>query len=1190
MGSTSKGVAFVFALALGAHAQTISGSISGRVLDQQQSGIPNAVVTVADAAKGISVSTVSGAGGEFLAAGLLPGNYTVTVEAKGFKKLSRSDIPLNANDKLAVGDLILQVGSVTESVEVTAQAVLLQTQSGERSETIIGKEIENIEVDGRNPLDMAKLVPGVQFTNGTSFAVGNSATGANNFTVNGARPSQNQLMLNGIGNVDTGNNGGMNVSVSTDSIAEFKILTGVYQAEYGRSVGAQINMVTKSGTEQFHGSVYWYHRNDGLNADSFLNNVRGLPKPLFRYNDVGFTLGGPVWLPHLKKIRQKAFFFVSQEWQRQLSPNAARNALVPTALERKGDFTQSVNNNGQKLTFITDPTTGQPFPGMMIPSFRFYAPGQALLNLYPGPNVTQVSNFNYTSQLPGSVPRTETLVRGDYNLTDKIRLFGHFVNDTQPTVSPYGSFVLGLGVPIAPIANPIPGRSVAAGMTYSISPTMTNEFNWGFTHNSILIDETSNQLTSTGSGINLPVLYPNAVQKGYIPNVTFNGTRINASPNLGTGDAPFINYNTTIDTVDNLTKVWGSHTFKAGIYLQRSRKDQTSFANFNGSYNFGDNPSNPFDTGFGFANALLGVYNTFNQAANHINGLYRYWNIEQYVQDTWRVTSRLTLDYGLRAAWFQPQFDAGLQSSTFIPSLYDPAKAPRLYYPAINPADGKREAYDPVTSAYLPSYDIGLEVPNSGNPFDGICQSSTCPFGKYLMQNRGLQWGPRFGIAWDVFGDQKLVVRAGSGIYYDRIQGNRTFDMVTNPPEAVAPTLNQNYASTINPNNVLLAPPSLDAFDGTGKVPTVYQYQAGVQYRLPQNMVLDVAYVGNQGRHEQDNRNLNYNPFGQCFQAANTDSSLAVPTNGTYLLGNNCLSANYLKPYRGYSNINLYQGEANSNYNALQIGVNRQATKGLFLGLAYTWSKAMASSLSGGTNDNSFVRPDQYNRQANYGPSSFDRRQALAVNYVYSAPKLPWGNAFTRLLTDGWQISGVFQAQTGAPFTPSFSVQGAGNQNITGSNTEPARIGVVQGCKIYTGSSDPFNQLNPACFFAPSPGSVGLESGVNFLNGPGLWNADISIEKNFSIKEKATLQLRLDAFNAFNHTEFTGYNASLNFNGYTHDPVTGVITGLPTITATALGRNANGAFNVTGFGTVTQVGPGALGYSRILQTVVRIVF
>jgi hypothetical protein len=1180
-------------------AQNITGSIAGRVTDETGAVIANANITVTETAQNIATQRKTSSEGGFTVAGLAPGNYSIVVEAAGFKKLTRSNIPLDANDKLSIGDIVMAIGAVTDTVEVSAQAVVLQTESAERSATISGKQIENIETNGRNPLDMAKLLPGISFTNGTSYAVGSSGTGANTFTVNGTRPSQNQLSLNGIGNVDTGNNGGMNVSVSNDSIAEFKVLSGSYQAEYGRSAGAQISVVTKSGSEQFHGSGYWYHRNDSLNANSFLNNARPslgqafVARPLFRYNDPGYTIGGPIYIPKiLEQTKHKAYFFFSQEWQKQLVPNTAKNVLVPTAAERKGDFSQSVNNNGVSLASlgvgILDPLSRTPFPNMQVPVNRIYAPGQALLNIFPLPNTTQTSNFNYTSQLPGASPRRETLLRVDYNITNNLRVFGHWVDDQQPTVTPYGSFVLGLTVPIANIANPVPGRSFAAGATWVIGPTMTNEVNWGFTHNSILIDETGNQLTRTTSGITLPLLYPNAVQKDYIPNVSFNGTRITASPGFGSGDAPFVNYNTTIDLSDNLTKVWGKHTIKTGFYMQRSRKDQTSFSNNNGNYNFGDNASNPYDTNFGFSNALLGVYNTFQQASAYINGQYRYWNMEGFVQDTWKVTPRLTLDYGLRGAWYQPQYDASLQASTFLPSLWSAANAPRLYRPAISPGTtSTRAAYDPVTNTYLPSFDVGLEVPGVGQPFQGICQSTACPNGKYLFPSAHPQWGPRFGLAYDVTGKQNLVVRAGGGIYYDRIQGNRIFDMVTNPPESVSPTLNQNLVSSIDPKNVLLGPPSLAVSDPTGKIPTTYSYNLSVQGRLPWEMTLDVAYVGSQSRHLQDNKNLNYNAFGQCFLPQNQDPQL-VAASPNALLGNNCLPANLLKPYQGYNSINLYESQATANYNSMQIQLQRRASKGLFVGLAYTWSKALSDAQSGGTNDNAFVRPDQFNKLANYGPQSFDRRQLLAINYVYTVPNFVRGNEVTRLFTNGWQWSGVTQAMTGSPFTPGFSVSGATNQNITGSNTEGARIGVVKGCNPYSNSGDPFAALNAACFFAPSPGSVGLESGINFLHGPSVVNFDMSIQKQFAIKERVRFQFRVDAFNVFNHAEFSGYNGTLNFNAY--PSTNGIVTGLPSITASALGHNANGSYNLTGFGSPTQVGPGALGYSRILQTVLRITF
>jgi hypothetical protein len=403
------------ACVLSVYGQTYTGSMGGRVFDAQMAPIQGATVTITEPSRNFTTVTKTGAEGNFLSAGLLPGNYSVSVEVAGFKKLARTSIPLDANDKLDVGTLLLEVGSVTESVEVSAETALLQTESVERSATITGHQIENIEVNGRNPLDLAKLIPGVVST--ANFSVGGIG-GLNNLNVNGERASQNNLTINGIGAVDTGNNGQQTAVLSIDSISEFKMLTGTYQAEYGRSVGGQIALVTKTGSQQFHGSGYFYHRNDGLNANTFLNNARpsfglpALPKPLFRCNDPGYTIGGPIFIPKVfEKIRHKAFFFFSQEFQRQLTPNSARNALVPTDLEKQGDFSKSVDNNNRKLTFINDPLTGQPFPNMTIPKSRLYAPGVALLNIFPAPNVTQVSNFNYTSQLPGAAPRREDLLR-----------------------------------------------------------------------------------------------------------------------------------------------------------------------------------------------------------------------------------------------------------------------------------------------------------------------------------------------------------------------------------------------------------------------------------------------------------------------------------------------------------------------------------------------------------------------------------------------------------------------------------------------------------------------------------------------------------------------------------------------------------------------------------------------------------
>ncbi len=1163
---------FLFAFAGGGYGQTITGSLSGRVVDQQGASVAGASVAITEPDKNVTVNVKTNDQGEFGAAGLNPGIYTVTVEAQGFKKLTQARIQLDANDKLAIGNLALSVGSVTESIEVSGQASLLQTESVERSATISAKQIENIEVNGRNPLDLAKLVPGVVDT--ASFAVGGLG-GLSGLQVNGNRGTMNQLTINGIGDIDTGANNSQNVSVSLDSMQEFKILTGMYQAEYGRNAGAQISMVTKSGSDNFHGSGYLYHRHDGLNANTFINNVRGLPRNLYRYNDPGYTIGGPAYIPKiLPWTKNKVFFFFSEEWQEQLQPNSAKNVTVPTALERQGNFSLSVDNNNKPL-IIRDPNTQVPFAGNIIPKSQLYAPGVALLNIYPLPN-TVGTGYNYSSQFSGKQPRREDLLRMDYNIKDNVRVFGHWIQNTQSNILPYGSFVLGPTVPITNISDPTPGHSFAGGLTWVINSTTTNEVNVGFTKNSIDITEQGTVLRRTTSGINLPLLYPSALQDDYIPQATFNGTHLSNSPTFVTNDAPFHNHNTSIDYSDNLTKVWGKHTTKVGLYMQRSRKDQTSFGDNNGNYNFGDTTSNPYDTGYGYSNAILGVYQTADQASGYINGLYRYWNIEGYVQDTWKITTRVTFDYGLRISWYQPQYDSSQQASTFVLSAWNPAKAPRLYAPAL--INGTRVAYDATTGQSLPAYDIGLEVPNTGDPFNGVIQAGK-GISKYLQQDRGPQWGPRFGVAWDVTGKQNIVIRTGGGIFYDRFQGNRVFDFVRNPPESVQPTLTYGFAQNINPSNVLLSPPTLYAADPTAKLPTTYNYQFSVQSKLPFGLVLDTAYVGALARHLQDDRNINAIPYGANFLPQNQDPTL-VAANPNAIAGNNALKDVFLRPLRGYGQINLYESNSTSNYNALQTSLNKRFGNGLFFGLAYTWSKVLTTA----TSDTSWVRADGLTKAADYGPADFDRRQVFAANYVYTLPRTSFGNRISHAVTDGWQISGVSQISAGAPFTPGYSISGIGNANLTGNTlantgSEGARIGYVAGCNPYTGSSDPFNRLNAACFTAPKAGSLGLESGRDWLTGPGLINFDMAVQKQFKVRERFQFQFRVDAFNFVNHPNFTGLNTTLNFNAN------------GTVANNATPYNSSGQLvNVTGFGSVTVPAPGAGGSARILQTLIRVTF
>lgn len=1135
-------------------AQT-SGSITGTVVDKQRGVIVNAKVTATERDRRFSLVANSNEAGTFVFAQVPPGIYAIDVEAPGFKKYERKDVELNVNDRLSIGDVVMEVGQVSEQIEVSAAIVQLQTESAERGSTLVAKQMENLAVNGRSYLALTGMVPGVVST--VSLATAGPG-GLANISANGTRLNSNQLTINGISNVDTGSNGGANVTLSLDSIQEFKILTGVYQAEYGRSMGAQISAVTKTGTSDLHGSTYWFHRHDDLNANNWLSNRNGLPRQLFRFNDLGFTVGGPVYIPKVLPSRQKLFFFISQEYQRQLRPQGARQITVPTALERTGDFSKSVDQNNTPIT-ILDPTTGQPFAGGIIPASRQYGPGMKLLNLLPAPNSSpSVKTYNYQSQVSDQYPRREDLYRIDYNLSSKVRVFGHYINNNNTYESQYGSFVLGSNTPLSPIQYANPGWSWAVGSTYIFTPTMTNEFNIGGSHNSILIDETTNAYTRAASAVGLNLLYPSAVQRDYIPNVNFGGSRLSLSPTFGTGNAPFINYNTTIDITDNVSKIVGKHVLKFGTFLQRSWKDQTSFGNFNGNYNFGDNSANPYDTRYGFSNAALGVYNTFSQAANAINGQYRYWNVEFFAQDTWKITNRLTLDYGIRAAYYQPQYDQSLQAATFILSAFDAKQQPRLYVPQM--VNGVRSAYDPTTKTVLPAAYIGYIVPGTGSITNGI-QQGNGSVGKYLQGTRPLQWGPRIGIAYDLTGKGKYILRTGAGVYYDRFQGNRVFDFVRNPPLGIEPLLNFGYAAQIDPKSAVLSPPTLYAADPVGKIPTVYNYQFGIQSKLMSNVTLDLAYVGAQFRHLQDNRNLNPVPYGATFQPGNQDPTLS----STALLGNSALPANFLRPMIGFGSITLYESSSTGNYNSFQAQLQRRVASALF-GISYTWGKNLTTA----PGDTNAVRVDQYTRAAYYGPSSNDRRQNFALNYVYDLPTMKQSSRVVKGFLGGWQLSGNVVMMTGTPFTPGVSISGVGSANLTGSTTEGARIGLVGNPN--TGSDDPYNRISAAAFIPPRPGSLGLESGVFYLTGPGINNFNTSLQKSISIKEKVRMQFRVDSFNTFNHTQFSGLNSTLNYASITATTP----NNLPTSGST---------FNLNGFGTVNGARD-----PRILQTVIRLQF
>ncbi|MBO0720902.1 MAG: TonB-dependent receptor [Blastocatellia bacterium] len=1165
--------------------QTTSGTIAGSIIDTNQAAVANATIKISDESKNHTLTMTSDGEGRFVFPQVPPATYTMTIEAKGFKKMQKTGILLVANDKLTLGDLMLQVGEASETVTVVAEATLVQAESAERSYAIQSETVRNIAVNGRGFTALASIAPGLAVNSNTG-----TPGDITNISANGLRTSANNIQIDGVATVDTGNNGQM-VAVVLDSIAEFKVLTSNYQAEYGRSAGAQISAETKSGTNEFHGSFYVFRRHDGMNANTWLNNRDSTPKnpinkPRLDQRDIGYTIGGPVYIPKVFNTnKDKLFFFFSQEHQKRFTPPASPTRVtVPTALERKGDFSQSVDNSGGLFNLIRNPFDGRPCKtgdtsgcfqdgGVLgkIPAQYLYPTGLAILNMYPLPN-TSGTGFNYITEASTNNPQRQDLYRGDWNITNNWRANGKYLFYKNGPNLPYGSFVLGTNMPDFAADFPNNRYGVTGTVTGTINPTTVLEVTFGQSHNSIDILPDNPNFNRQSLGLaNIPLLYTEGVQLDLPPQFIFNGGRISNGPNIGSNNAPFYNFNTTRDLAASISKIRGSHSLKFGLFWQNSFKPQSSFANNNGQYNFVNDSNNPFDTGFGFANAAIGVYNTFTQASGYFIGDYRYNNVEWYAQDNWKVTSRLTLDYGMRFYWIQPQFDEALQTSNFLPNKFNPADATLLYRPiclGASPCDtganlANRRAVDPrlLVPGFVPTMtntidgtNIGRIVKGTGSLTNGVFQAGH-DFEAGLYDNRGVQFAPRFGFAYDALGDHRLVVRGGGGVFYDRPQGNTVFDLIGNPPTTLQPTLTYGLMKNVDPAQALLAPPSLVAIDINGKVPTTYAYNLGIQYKLPFESILDVSYVGTIGSHLLQRRSINAPAYGAAYQSQNQDPTLTPNTSSP---GSSALPVDLLRPYQGYGQIQYIEPASSSNYHSLQASVNRRFSRGVLLGVNYTWSKALgtqSSDLPGVTSTGAPNNIDQ--RRANYGPQDFDIRHNFNVNWVWQMPKATQNRGLGYALND-WQISGVYRYVTGLPYNIGFTIPGLSTYTLTGTtNVEGARI-VLRGDPGSGSSSDPYRQLDVSAFTTPSPGSTSFESGRNFLHRAPINNFDLSLSKRFRFKERAEFELRLDAFNALNHTQFDTINSTLAVRSLA-DPT-------PTNLASETG-------NRTGFGAVTAVRP-----------------
>lgn len=1112
---------FACALLLGlllqapAFSQNISGAITGRVEDPTGAPLAAASVALTSTQTGFTRAATANENGYFAFRDLGSGLYDLAITAPGFKRYSQSSIELTSGEQKALPTVHMQLGELAEAITVTAEAATVQLGSGERAGVMTAAEMEKMALKGRDFMDAVGLLAGV-----VDLADGREAPGADsigNIYIMGGRSNQKNLSIDGVTNLDTGSNGSAHGMPSIDSIGEVKVLMSNFAAEYGRNSGGAITVITKGGGKQFRGAAGWYHRHENYSANDFFNNQRGVSRPPYRYNIFSYTLSGPIYIPgRFNRRREKLFFFWSQEFQEQLVNFGSRTVTVPTALERAGDFSQTYDVNGRRQT-IYDPDANQtPFPGNVIPSSRHTKIGQAILNLFPLPNFTDPNpsrryQWNYVSALSGPYPRRTEIARVDYNISQKWIAYFRFNHNIEQQEPPFGVWVAGsVNFPLTPTLYRRPGRGATAYSTYSISPTMFSETILGVSQNKLFFYPAEPEKVSRkATGILIPQWNPDLNPDGYIPNMTFGGVPNAANPSMSNG-IPYYNSNTIFSVVQNFTRLAGSHTLKFGAYFERTRKDQSASVATRGAVQFDRNRNNPVDTNWAYANALIGSYLNYSEANARLQGQFRFSNFETYIQDAWRVRRGLLVDYGLRIYADHPQYDARHQLASFIPALWDPAKAPVLLRPALN-ANNKKAALDPLTGKTYPEGLIGTFVPGVGDPANGMVIGGVNGWPRGLYTMPAVSLAPRAGFAWDPFGRGRTAIRGGAGVYFDRIQGNPTMGLLSNPPTILTPSVYYGYLANLGDaaGKGILAPnATTTSMLGHHSAPTVYNFSLGVQQQLARHMILDISYAGTLGRHLLWQRNINPVPIG----ARHIDIH---PENRDPTAPTRPLPDNFLRPLQGFGNINMFEFASTSNYNALLVSFDKRMSKGLSLGFVYTFSKVLGAASTDTTTVSAFFDP----RRRNYGPLTYDRTHIASVRAYYQIPRPGKALNHRKLayLTDGWELSSIARFSSGAAFTPGYAL--VSGTDITGTPNESARVVVLPGPAL----------PDTERFAPPERGTFG-NAGAGILRGPGFANLDLSLYRVLKLTERRTLQLRFESYNTLNHTQFSGVSQTARFD------------------------------------------------------------
>ncbi len=1149
-----------------------SGEITGTVTDPSGAILPKAQVTLTNLNTGQSRTAPTNNSGLFDFTGIDVGKYSLTIKTSGFASYKRNDIVMNVAQTLNE-DVTLQAGAESTTVTVEADALQVQTETNEVSTLITGQQMVQLATNGRNVIGLTSLGTGVATTNPSFNGV--TAQGSSfNLSFNGMRPDHNNWLIDGGEVYDRGSGGKLDVMPAPDMLDEFQVLSSNYTPDYGISSGGTVAMVLKQGTKRFHGGLWEFNRNQDYNANNYFSKQNGQPRPTLQLNIFGGSVGGPVAIPHLYNTNlTKTFFFAGEEWRRLIqgstpsSQDTIPNADFPTAgkaftyVPWGADLTRTNTcPNGQGGAGIicvpqtTDPaklaqyaanglTAGAPFPNNVIPA-ALLDPNAVLFmgtGAIPHPN-SGPTDYVASPKQPTSV--REDVVRVDHNFSDKYHLLGSWIHDTMSqTIIP----TQWSGDSYSTVGDVFSNPSWAAVIKLSqqLTPTLLNETALNVNGNTISVVPTGIFQEPTGWSAKS---FFNSNTDNKLPQVAFSNGPLNTTYTAIYW--PWHNSFLDYQIRDDLSKIAGKHALKFGVSYMRGDKNQQLQADTQGDYTFSGSGYSQSS----YANFLLGFASSYTQLQaqrtdHFVNNTY-----SVYAQDDWHATQKLTLNLGLRYDAMPHVYEKNNQLANFNPAAYSATNA---------------QTPDPSTGVLNTAGPGFATVNGAAFYLNGIQQAGVNGVPRQLVNNQYLTVQPRIGFAYDLFGNGKTVLRGGYGLFFERVQGNDTYDIDANPPFSYQPTVNNVYFSNPSTSNTTgatasapVGPAGLREENTYYPNPATQQYSLGFQQQLAPSLIVGLGYVGTGGWNQDDIREINDLNFASPLAArkaiasnttldANGNSTTTACTTAT--LGVNCFApnANFYRPYRGYAGIGQEENAQNFNYNSLQAMFRMEQKHGFTLQFSYTWSHEIdiqsadltSSTLAG---SGGFLS-NPYDARYDRGSGNFDRRHIFNANYIYTLPFfLHSSNVLERTALGGWEIAGVTVAESGTPVNIYYNTGdtlGLGGNttnrpNVTGRVTYPKTQAQWFNTSVFTAPIAPWTDGGTTTGY----GNARKDNVV----GPGLFNWNLSLYKTFKLTSgdnSPTFQLRAESYNTFNHTEFNGIDTGTGDGNYgkvtsTYDPRT----------------------------------------------------